>query len=223
MAGSLGSGLVRIAVFFDGGYFDEVSRYYKYAHKRRARLSLEGIHRFIRAKVAECERTERVYCHIVESHYFRGRFSAKDASAAGKLEDQAAFDDVLIRAGIVQHYMPMRTTGGDRREAGIDVWLALEAFDMAVQKRCDVCALVVCDSDYVPLVRKLNAIGVRTMVLGWDFAYAYEDQGIERSRETRTSRALMEVCTYLLQMSKLINEAPEADADINGLFVGGAE
>jgi len=35
--------LTRIAVFIDGGYFDEVSRYYRFAHRRASRLSLTGL------------------------------------------------------------------------------------------------------------------------------------------------------------------------------------
>lgn len=117
--------LPRIAVFINGGYFDEVSRYYKFQHERQARISVNGLQSFIRHKVAELERTAEDYCQIVESHYFWGRFSAVDAAAAGKLEDQAASDDILIRAGVVQHYMPIRMYRGKPQEASIDVWLSL--------------------------------------------------------------------------------------------------
>jgi hypothetical protein len=39
--------IVRIAVFIDGGYFDEVSRYYKFRHPRGLRLSFAGLHTLI--------------------------------------------------------------------------------------------------------------------------------------------------------------------------------
>jgi uncharacterized LabA/DUF88 family protein len=214
--------LVRIAVFFDGGYFDEVSRFYKFQHSRRARLSVQGIQAFIRHAVADKEKTDESYCQIVEAHYFRGRFSASDAAAAGKLEDQAAFDDILIRAGIVQHYLPMRISQQGRpQEMGIDVWLSLEAFDLAVHKRFDVLALIACDADYVPLARKLSGIGTRTMVLAWDFQYEFTDwQGVAKRRETRTAQALIDGCTYPVMMTAIIDDrSKKDDAVVRGLFV----
>jgi uncharacterized LabA/DUF88 family protein len=215
------SKLTRIAVFIDGGYFDEVSRYYKFQHARNARISLDGLQSFIRHKVAEAEKTEESYCQVVESHYFRGRFSAADAVSAGKLQDQAAFDDVLIRAGVVQHYMPIRSYRGKPQEMGIDVWLSLEAFDLAVHKRFDVLALVACDADYVPLLRKLSGIGTRSIVLAWDFQYEFTDtKGVTQKKETRTSQALIDACTYPVMMAPLIDDrSKKDDAVIKGLFV----
>ncbi len=215
------SRLLRIAVFIDGGYFDEVSRFYKFQHERKSRISVNGLQAFIRRKVAEYEKTEESYCQIVESHYFRGRFSAADAAAAGKLEDQAAFDDILIRAGIVQHYTPIRTLRGKPQEMGIDVWLSLEAFDLAVHKGFDVLALVACDADYVPLVRKLSGIGTRTMLLAWDFSYEFVDgNGNRQKKETRTAQALIEASTYPLMMGVLVKDRSKKDDQlIKSLFV----
>lgn len=47
--------LVRIAVFYDGNYFLHVSNYYNYDHPRKRRLSLSGLHEFIRNQVAQEE------------------------------------------------------------------------------------------------------------------------------------------------------------------------
>ena len=217
--------LVRIAVFFDGGYLDEVSRYYKFGHPRRARLSVQGIQAFVRRKVAEFEKVEEHFCQIVESHYFRGRFPAAEAAAAGKLEDQAAFDDILIRAGIVQHHLPIRIgREGRPQEVGTELWLSLEAFDLAVHKPFEVCALICCDSDYVPLARKLSGLGIRTMVLAWDFQYEFTDpQGNRRRKETRTSQALIEACTYPVMMAPLLDDRSKKDDRLlEGLFVDSA-
>ncbi|MEZ4759144.1 MAG: NYN domain-containing protein [Flavobacteriales bacterium] len=40
-----------------------------------------------------------------------------------------------------------------------------------MHKRYDVVVLVASDSDHVPLVRKLHALGCKTMLLGWDFEF----------------------------------------------------
>ncbi len=214
--------LTRISVFIDGGYFDEVSRYYKFGHDRGSRLSLEGLHNYIRHMVAEHERIDEGLSRVVESHYFRGRFSASEAEAAGKLKDQAAFDDILIRSGIRQHYLPVGTTAsGAPKERGIEVALSLEAFAAAAFGRFDVLVLIGCDGDYVHLLRRLGNLGVRTMVLAWDFHYEFEDyHGRKRQKETRTSQALIDVATYPIMMTGLIEEGYHRDDDlIDGLFV----
>ncbi len=60
--------IVRIAVFIDGGYFDGVSRYYKFRHPRGSRLSFAGLHTLIRGLNAEFEGVDRMQCQVVESY-----------------------------------------------------------------------------------------------------------------------------------------------------------
>lgn len=207
--------LIRIAVFYDGGYLQEVSNYYKFQHERRSRISLQGLHRFIRHMVAERENVPESCCQIVEAHYFRGRFPAEEAEKAGKLKDDRIWDDVLIACGIVAHYLPVDMRGEKPRERGIDLWLSLEAFDLAVHKGFDVIGLVACDGDYVPLIRKLNGLGIRSMLLAWDFEYVYDG----RAYETRTSQRLIEECSYALFMSDIIDDrSRRGDAVINQIF-----
>ncbi|MCK4231384.1 NYN domain-containing protein [candidate division WOR-3 bacterium] len=209
--------MVRVAVFYDGGYLNEVSNYYKFYHSKQSRISIYGIHEFIRQKVSELEDVDATRVHIVEAHYFRGRFSAEAADHAGKLKAERLFDDVLIRAGVVQHYLPVDERSFRPQEKGIDVWLSLEAFDLAVHKQLDVVALLVCDGDYVPLVRKLNGIGTRALLLAWDFQYTMPDGN---ERETRTSRALINEATYPLMMHEEIDEAiAKDDSSIDILFI----
>jgi uncharacterized LabA/DUF88 family protein len=214
--------LTRTAVFFDGGYFHEVSNYYCYEHDRRKRISVRGLHDFIRHEIKLRENVEdESRCQIVESHYFRGRFSAQESHDKNLLLGQATFDDVLIREGIVQHYLPVTRTPDGVKESGIDVWLSLEAFDLAVHKRFDVLALVACDGDYVPLMRKLNGIGTRTMVISWDFEYEYP-KGTGKKRVTRTSQALIEASTYPVIMATRIDSREtkkDEERYIRGLFV----
>ncbi len=212
--------LTRIALFIDGGYFDEVSRYYKFGHPRASRLSVEGLFEFVQNTVADLDDVDAALCPIPEAHYFRGRFSAAEADAAGKLRDQAAFDDILIRTGVRTHYLPVGTTpSGAPRERGIDVSLSLEAFDLAVHKGYEVLALVACDGDYAHLLRKLSGIGVRSLVLAWDFRYEHTDgRGRTRTRETRTAQALIDACTYPVMMAPRIDDAGD-DEDVDRLFV----
>ena len=153
--------LTRIGVFYDGNFFFHVSNYYHYHHDRRARISVAGLHEFVRHQVADSEGCDVRYCQIVDAHYFRGRPRALDAEQRGVLLRERVFDDVLVREGVVTHYLPL----GPEGEKGIDVWLSLEAYELAIYKRFDVSVLVACDGDFLPLVRKLNTIGTRVMLL----------------------------------------------------------
>jgi uncharacterized LabA/DUF88 family protein len=198
----------RIAVFFDGGFSDKVDKYHQF-HRRHGYLRFAGVLGFIRHMVSEYEKNAKASCQIVESHYFRGRFSTKDMEAAGKLRDFSSIQDELVEAGIVEHYLPPKWTSTGPRERGVDVWLSLEAFDLAVHKRFDVLALVAGDGDYLPLVRKLNGIGIRTMLLGWDFEYEFESKGEKRRVETHTAPVLKEACTYEIAMVSMIDDPPK--------------
>lgn len=73
------------------------------------------------------------------------------------------------------------------------MWLALEAYELAIYKRFDVSVLVACDGDFRPLVRKLNTLGTRVVLLAWDFKY-FDATGQER--ETRTAQVLLDEVSY---------------------------
>lgn len=204
-----GQGLVRIGVFYDGNYFLHVSNYYNYFHTRRKRLNIAGLHEFIRNLVAREEEVDSRYCQVIEAHYFRGRISAQEASQRGnQLYNDRVFDDILMSEGVVTHYLPIRTRGGKKDDKGIDVWLALEAFEQAFYKRFNVLVLITSDGDYVPLIRKLNSIGTKVMVLSWDFDYT-DDMG--REVVTRTSQDLIREVTYPVAMHELINNGLKAN------------
>jgi hypothetical protein len=68
--------LIKIGVFYDGSYFGVVSNYYMHHHEKNARISISGLHKFIRHKVAREEGIDLRYCQVIDAHYFRGLFSA---------------------------------------------------------------------------------------------------------------------------------------------------
>jgi uncharacterized LabA/DUF88 family protein/cold shock CspA family protein len=207
--------IVRIGIFYDGYYFYKVSNYYKYEHPRKARISISGLHDFIRQEIAAIMQIEDIrYCQIIDAHYFKGRSSAKEMGE--KVQSERVFEDILMRENIVNHYLPLRYGENNTwQEKGIDVWLALEAYELAIYKRFDALVLVAGDGDYVPLVRKLNTLGTQVMLISWDYSYLNENGTIT---ETRTSRQLLEEVLYPIVMSERINQQPSTDS-INGLFV----
>lgn len=205
--------LLRVGVFYDGNFFHHVSNYYKYYHPRRARISIPGLHDLIRQLVAKEEGSDVRYCHIVDAHFFRGRYPAKDAEAQQRLFSDRVMDDILTSEGVVTHYLPIR----GKAEKGIDVWLALEAYELSVLKRFDVVVLIAGDGDFVPLARKVNSLGTRMMVLGWDFRFT-DDGGVPR--ETVTSVSLLQEVTYPVLMHHLIEDRTRRDDPVlRNLFV----
>ena len=207
------SKLLRIGIFYDGNYFSHVSNYYMYEHPRKSRISVSGLHRFIVHEISKAEGVSNERCRIVDAHYFRGRLSALEAQQRNALFRERQFDEVLMREGIVSHFLPLSTGG----EKGIDVWLALEALELAIHKRFDVVVLIAGDGDYLPLVRKLNTLGTRVCVLGWDFQYT-DNHG--NKRQTRTAQTLLNEANYPILMNVLIEDrARKSDPLINELFI----
>lgn len=210
--------LIRIGVFYDGNYYLHVSNYYAFNHPRQSRISIRGLHEFIRHQVAEEEAAEARHCQIVDSHFFRGRLPAQEAQQRGNLlYYERVFDDILMWEGVKTHYLPVRTAGGRREEKGIDVWMALEAYELTLLKKLDVVVLITSDGDYVPLVRKLNTVGTRVMVLAWDFEFVDNDGN---RVVTRTSQELIEEVTYPIAMHELLETRTRRnDVLIQNLFV----
>ena len=97
----------KVGVFYDGSYFSHVSNYYNYVHPHRRRLHIGGLHDFVKHTVAENEGITPNLCHIIDAHFFRGRFSAKDANEKpNQLYYDRVFDDVLMYNGVQSHTCP---------------------------------------------------------------------------------------------------------------------
>ncbi len=210
---------VKVGIFYDGSYFTHVSNYYNYVHPHRRRLHIGGLHDFIRHMVAEREGTSVNMCHVIDAHFFRGRFSAKDANEKpNQLYYDRVFDDVLMYNGVQTHYLPVKDLMGRKREKGVDVLMALETYELCMLKRFDVVVLVASDGDHVTLVRKLHALGCKTMLLAWDFEYVEETSG--ETQTTRTSNDLWHAVTFPLEMADLVEEGLRSnDEVVKDMFV----
>lgn len=211
--------LTKIGVFYDGNYFYHVSNFYNYVHEKRSRFSIGGLHEFICHYIANEVKTDRRYAQIVDAHYFRGRLSAKEASQRNnQLYYERVFDDILMSEGVTTHYLPIKIlSNGYKQEKEIDTWLSLEAFELAFYKKFDVLVLIASDGDYVPLVRKLNTLGTKVMVLSWDLDYTDEEG---KRFSTRTSQDLLHEATYPVAMHDIIDSSlHKNDPVMSELFV----
>ena len=202
--------IVKIGIFYDGGFFHHISNYYRYAHARKQRISIPGLHDFVRQRVAALEGIAPRCAHVVDSHFFRGRFSAQQTLAREKLYSERLFDDVLMNEGVTTHYLPIQGNS----EQGIDAWLSLEAYEMTLLRNYDILVLIAGDSDFVPLARKVISRGTRVMLLGWNFEYT-DDVGT--LRQTTTSIRLINEVTYPVMMQDIMNET--GDSSVRQLFV----
>lgn len=218
MASQTTTKLTRIGLFYDGNYFLHVSNYYAFNHPRNSRLSLRGLHDFIRHQVAKLEDTEAEICQIVDMHFFRNRISAIDAQQRGNLlYYDRVFEDILTWEGVTIHYLPQRGSAMRREDKSINVKMALEVYESAMLKEFDVVVLITSDGDYAPLVRKLNALGTRVMVLSWDFEF---DDNEGKHVVTRTSQELLDEVSYPLAMHDIIEKKSSSkDKLIQELFV----
>jgi len=205
--------VLRIGIFYDGYYFYKVSNYYKYEHEKKSRISISGLHEFIRSEVASLTKTDIRQCRIIDAHYFKGRSYARELGE--KVQSERIFEDILMRENIVSHYLPLRFGENNvAQEKGIDVWLALEAYELAIYKHFDILVLVAGDGDYVPLVRKLHTVGTQVMLICWDFSYHNENGDVV---ETRTSRQLQEEVFFPIHMHQKIEQ--NASEYIKDVFV----
>jgi uncharacterized LabA/DUF88 family protein/cold shock CspA family protein len=219
MSRNNGNHALKVGVFYDGSYFSHVSNYYNYVHPHRRRLHIGGLHDFIRHSLAEREGTAPSLCHIIDAHFFRGRFSARDANEKpNQLYYDRVFDDVLMYNNVQTHYLPVKDMMGRKREKGVDVLMALETFELCMLKRYDVVVLLASDGDHVPLVRKLHALGCKTMLLGWDFEFTDEESG--EVQTTKTSTDLWNEVSYPMPMHDLIEEGlKDDDTVVREMFV----
>ncbi len=208
----------RIGVFYDGNFLLHASNYYNYIHPEKKRLSLNGLHQFIRHRVAQEANCKLIKCQISTAHYFRGRLNASDAAMRGnQLYNDRVFDDILMSEGINTHYLPLRNVQGRREERGVDVWLALEAYELAYKGVVDIIVLIVSDTDYTPLLRKIRALGIPIMLLSWEFEYVTDDNV---RMVTKTSHELLSLATYPIAMHDVIDQGLEQnDPVVRNLFV----
>ena len=183
-----------IGVFIDGGYYAKINE--GLANIRT--VNLNALLNFTVKKIAELEGIERNKLYITESHYYRGRLKANDASAKNLLLSERKFEDMLIENDVIFHYKHIRQNpSGGIIEKGVDTWFALDTYEMTLFREFDYVVLISGDADHEMLARKLKALKTHVILLTWDPA-----------NTGSTSRFLKEeVCTHI-DINALISENP---------------
>lgn len=178
-----------IGVFIDGGYYAKINE--SLDDLFAMNIHLGALLKFIRNKIAETHGIDLNDCYITESHYFRGRYRVHDANNKHLLYSERKFEDSLIENDVIFHYKHLREVNklGNTTviEKGIDVWFALEAYELAVFRNFDFVVLITGDADHEMLVKKLKSLKIHVVLLTWDL-----------SKQSSTSYLLSEeACTHI--------------------------
>lgn len=206
--------LTRVGIFIDGGYLITVSNYYAYNHSRGSRIALQGLMDFACAYVADQMGTRRELCQVAAAHYYRGRLAASVAAQRDMVEKERHFDDMLSKLGITPHYLPLVRDV----EKGIDVWFALDVYDMAIRDAYDVAVLITGDGDFVPLIQKLNERGAPSVIMAWEIDDHADFLG--NTQSCLVSRVLAEKATFYMPMHRVIDDPEHVYASMaDSLFV----
>lgn len=193
-------GYLSIGVFIDGGYYAKVNRALKATES--SIIKVRSLFDFISSRLAVTEGVDPGNCQITEAHYFRGRFRVKEAYDKHLLYNERKFEDTLIENDVIFHYKHLREIEKDGEtqviEKGIDVWFALEAYELATFRKFDYVVLITGDADHEMLVRKLKALKIKTVLLTWNLA------NVEA-----TSPLLREEAGHHWELSTLLKDEPE--------------
>lgn len=186
-----------IGLFIDGGYYAKVNEALE--DNLSLNVNMTALMAFIRQQVSQLSDTPLSGCHITESHYFRGRYRVNDANTKHLLYVERKFEDSLIENDVIFHYKHLREIQKDGNisviEKGIDVWFALEAYELSTIRHFDYVVLITGDADHEMLMRKLKALKIHAVLLTWD---------VDNGLNTSTAKLLRdEACTHI-ELNKLV-------------------
>ncbi len=187
-----------IGLFIDGGYYAKINE--ALYDNMGVSIRMAELMRFIRKQVSWLSGSAIEECHIAESHYFRGRYRVNEANAKHLLFQERKFEDSLIENDVIFHYKHLREVQKDGAvtviEKGVDVWFALEAFELAAFRQFDFVILITGDADHEMLLRKLKALKIRTILLTWD---------VSNEKATSTARLLRDEAYSHIEISDLVS------------------
>lgn len=174
-----------IGVFIDGGYFAKVNEALE--DSLAFNIQIKPLFQYIRSKIAAGQNLDINDCYITESHYFRGRYRVNDANSKHLLFKERKFEDTLIENDVIFHYKHLREIQNEVIEKGIDVWFALEAYELSLFRDFDFVVLITGDADHEMLIKKLKSLKVHVVLLTWNV-----------TEQSSTAKLLREeACTHI--------------------------
>lgn len=188
---------ISIGLFIDGGYYAKINEALE--DNMSMNINLSKLMNLICSQVKVLSHSDTLSSYITESHYFRGRYKTNVANEKHLLYKERKFEDALIENDVVFHYKHLREIQKDGEltviEKGIDVWFALEAYELSLLRKFDYVVLITGDADHEMLARKLKSLKIHTILLTWD---------VLGNGNTSTAKLLREeVCTHI-EINRLI-------------------
>ena len=183
----------RIAVCYDGWWYQHAAGFF--ARERGTGLSMAGLHDAIRWHAAGLFGIDVRSATICGAHSLGGG----DGTAFSRHEDE------LADRGIVRHDVPVTAS----KEVGADVELALTCYEIAVETRPDMIALLAGDGDFGPLAARLTGRGIRVLAPVADYAYPRLGDGAMHA--VRTSAWLTRRATDTPALADLLAAADDDD------------
>jgi len=185
--------LCSIGIFIDGGYYAKINEALK--EQSSQNIVVGKLFDYLRSSIAQLAGIPEHDCVIAQSHYYRGRYRVQDANAKHLLYSERKFEDDLIENDVVFHYKHLREIRNGNEttiiEKGIDVWFALEAYQLSLLHNFDYVVLITGDADHEMIARKLKALKSRVLLLTWNM-----------SEQSSTSRYLKEEANWHIELSE---------------------
>ena len=188
---------ISIGLFIDGGYYEKV---YLEAQNQGYVLHISKLLKFCVKYLSDFYHLEEDDCQITEKHYFRGHYNVDDAITYKRLEKDRRFEDTLIEQDVVFHYKHVQCIKNEygvdvEREKGIDVWFALETYELSIVRDLDIVVIFTGDGDHEMLLNKIKALKKKAILLTWYL-----------SPQTNFSKHLSEDATHHIKLRKLLSE-----------------
>ena len=199
------SDIKSIGLFIDGNYFKLIDNGLKSEGRR---VNVKGLIKYIQKSIAEKYELESSACVVTEAHFFRGRYKAYDAKKLNLLLEDRKFEDRLIENDVMLHYKHIYDLpDGTPHEKGIDVWFALETFELAMYRDFDFVVMITGDADFEMLARKIKSLKKPAILLSW-----YYDE------QDATAKALKEEISFHMNINSLM----KADETLKGFITESA-
>jgi uncharacterized LabA/DUF88 family protein len=163
--------ICRIGFFYDGSYFSGAQKHFYRIDI--GWLDLRALHSLIQEFARKKEQGYFDYKDVYGA-WFQGLHTTRQIEPEFLRKDRNLHHD-LMHAGVDTKFLPMSMGKKESKvkEKGVDVALAVDAMKVGLSGTIDVAVLVSGDADFVPLLRELMKVGIRTLIVY--FEYESED------------------------------------------------
>ena len=197
----------RIYFFVDGYTLKKVNEFYRFHHPFHSRIDFRALKNWARREAMRVFAPQAHYA-LMECHYYH---PYKKPGACGGSYGLLSFMRELRFVGFQVHYSAQVMDG-----IHPNMSLFEDALLFASYRKMDAVVLLSTQGQYALLPDRLRAMGLPTLLLGWNFSYPKDDRIVR----WQTDAGLMETSTYYVAMDRVAERAAPYCAVPGGLFGG---